>query len=459
MSLDSSITSKFIDACGKDSVLIDQGECWTYSYDNSKQQSCPDLVLLPQQHEQIQHAVRICNEYKIPLTARGRGTGTTGAAVPIQAGVVLSTERMNQILEFDYKNRNVRVEPGVLNVEVQKLATEQNLFWPPDPSSSDYCSIGGNLACNAAGPRAVKYGTCRENTLSLTAVTGTGEMIHTGSATTKGVVGLDLTRLLIGSEGILGIITEARLKLSPKPECINTIRALYKDSTTAIEAVVNVLAQNALPYALEFIDSGSLNLIRINSNLEIDQEAQAMLMIEVDGLIENIQSSTQAVLNSANIAGCMAIQTAADEQQKTELWAARKALSPALRSFAPNKINEDVVVPVTQLPILLTELEKLSSKYGIAIFNFGHAGNGNLHVNLLYDAAKQEEAAKNCLNEVFKLVLKLGGTLSGEHGVGIAKRDYVSQEIDQTTLVLMQKIKQQFDPNGILNPGKTLPRT
>ncbi len=457
MPLDSSISNKFIDACGTDSVLTDQGECWTYGYDNSKQHTCPDLVLLLQHHDQIKQAVKICNEYKIPLTTRGRGTGTTGAAVPIQAGVVLSTERMNQILEFDYQNRNIRVEPGVLNVEVQKQAAEQNLFWPPDPSSSDYCSVGGNLACNAAGPRAIKFGTCRENTLSLTAITGLGETIHTGSATTKGVVGLDLTRLLIGSEGILAIITEARLKLSPKPECINTIRALYKDANAAIDAVINVLAQSTLPYALEFIDSGSLNLIRKNSSLELDNKAQAMLMIEVDGLNENIMTSTQAVLNAANINGCVDIQTAANEQQKKQLWSARKVLSPALRSFAPNKINEDVVVPVTQLPKLLTELQKLSDKYQVAIFNFGHAGNGNLHVNLLYDASKQSDAAKNCLDEVFKLVLKLDGTLSGEHGVGIAKRDYVSQEIDATTLALMKKIKQQFDPNNILNPGKTLP--
>jgi D-lactate dehydrogenase len=364
---------------------------------------------------------------------------------------------MNEILEFDYKNRNIRVEPGVLNIEVQKKAEEHGLFWPPDPSSAEYCSVGGNLACNAAGPRAVKYGTCRENTLSLTAITGAGDTIHTGSATTKGVVGLDLTRLLIGSEGILAIITEARLKLSPKPERINTIRAFYKNSNAAIEAVVSVLAQNALPYALEFIDSGSLNLIRQHSNLDIDTQAQAMLMIEVDGLQNSIDASTQAVLNAANINGCINIQTATDQQQKIELWAARKALSPALRSFAPNKINEDVVVPVTQLPTLLKELEKLSNKHDIAIFNFGHAGNGNLHVNLLYDASNQAETAKTCLSEVFELVLKLGGTLSGEHGVGIAKRDFVSKEIDATTLALMQKIKQQFDPNNILNPGKTLP--
>ena len=459
MAIDSLIANKFIEACGTKSVLTDQSECWPYGYDNSKQHACPDLVVLPITHEQIVQIIQLCNEHAIPLTTRGRGTGTTGAAVPIQGGVVLSTERMNKITAFDYQNKNICVEPGVLNTDVQKQAAEQNLFWPPDPSSADYCSIGGNLACNAAGPRALKYGTCRENTLSIKAVTGSGETIHTGNATTKGVVGLDLTRLLIGSEGTLAIITEARLKLNPKPERINTIRALYKDASTAIKAVVNILTQNALPYALEFIDHGSLNLIRQHTSLEIDQHAQAMLMIEVDGLNESITASTHAILDAANIEGIIDLQTAKDAEQKKQLWAARKALSPALRSFAPNKINEDVVVPVTQLPALLAELEKLSKKYDIAIFNFGHAGNGNLHVNLLYDAVTQDEAASNCLIDVFKCVLKLGGTLSGEHGVGMAKRDFVSQEIDATTLSFMHKIKQQFDPNNILNPGKTLPST
>ena len=457
MPIDSFIENKFIDACGKNSILIDPTECWSYGYDNSKQHACPDLVALPTAHGQIEDIVQICNEFKLPLTTRGRGTGTTGAAVPIRGGVVLSTERMNTILEFDVDNKNMRVEPGVLNTEVQKQAAKNNLFWPPDPSSADYCSVGGNLACNAAGPRAIKYGTCRENTLSIKAVTGNGETIKTGSATTKGVVGLDLTRLLIGSEGTLAIITEARLKLSPKPNYINTIRALFKDTNTAVEAVINILAQNATPYALEFIDHGSLNLIRENSPIKIDPQAQAMLMIEVDGLMESVSASTQSILNAAKVNGLIDIQIAEDSEQKKQLWTARKVLSPALRSFAPNKINEDIVVPVTQLPALLSELNFLSKKYDIAIFNFGHAGNGNLHVNLLYDAQTQAASAKACLNEVFQCVLKLGGTLSGEHGIGIAKLDFINKEIDATTLSYMQKIKQQFDPNNILNPGKSLP--
>ena len=459
MSLDPQISSKFSQACGEQAILTDQSDCWAYGIDHSKQHACPDLVVLPQHIEQIQQCIQICNEYKLPLTTRGRGTGTTGAAVPIHAGIVLSTERMKQILQFDTANRTMRVQAGVLNASVQQAAAEKNLFWPPDPSSAEYCSVGGNLACNAAGPRAVKYGTCRENTLSLSAVTGAGEIIHTGSATTKGVVGLDLTRLLIGSEGILAVITEALLKLSPIAERTDTIRALYSDANAAIQAVVDILGQNALPCALEFIDEGSLNLIRTHSDLDLDNNAKAMLMIEVDGLLNNVDSAVAAISHAANNASCLNIKNASNKQAKKELWSARKTLSPALRSFAPNKINEDVVVPVSELPNLLKDLSSISSKHNIPIFSFGHAGNGKLHVNLLYDGndSKQASAATKCLADVFDSVLRLNGTLSGEHGIGIAKRDFVKKEIGDSELILMQNIKQQFDPNSILNPGKTLP--
>ena len=275
------------------------------------------------------------------------------------------------------------------------------------------------------------------------------------------MVGLDLTRLLIGSEGILAIITEARLKLSPMAERIDTIRALYKDTHSAIDAIVDILAQNAMPCALEFIDHGSLNLIRQQESLNLDPQAKAMLMIEVDGLTETVDASVESILCATDNTGCIEIQNAKDAKQKKDLWSARKALSPALRSFAPNKINEDVVVPVSQLPRLLQQLETLSKKHSIPIFSFGHAGNGNLHINLLYDESniKEATAAQQCLEQVFDLVLKLNGTLSGEHGVGISKRNYISKEIDPAALNLMQKIKQQFDPNNILNPGKTLPDT
>lgn len=459
MSLPSNVVRSFVDACGEGSVLTDQGECWTYGFDNSRQHACPDLVVLPQDSEQIQACVRLCRQFNVPLTTRGRGTNTTGAAVPLRSGIVLSTERMDRILEMDAANRNMRVEPGVLNSTVQVQASEHGLFWPPDPGSADYCTVGGNLACNAAGPRAIKYGTCRENTLEVRAVTGTGNMIRTGSATTKGVVGLDLTRLLIGSEGILAVITEARLKLSVAAERTDTIRASYLDTQSAIDAVVSILAQSALPCALEFIDEGSLNLIRTQEAIPLDSDTKAMLIIEVDGLMQTVDASVAAVLKAARNPGCVDLANASEPRHREELWQARKVLSQALRSFAPSKINEDVVVPVSRLPTLLQELELLAQKFSIPIFNFGHAGNGNIHVNLLYDESDSQQAtsARHCLNEVFDLVLKLDGSLSGEHGVGISKRNWVDRELGPEVLGLMHQIKQQFDPDNILNPDKVLP--
>ena len=459
MSLQPHIVRSFVDACGIQSVLTDHSECWTYGFDNSKQHACPDLVVLPQDSKQIQECVQLCRQFNIPLTTRGRGTNTTGAAVPLHSGIVLSTERMDQILEVDTPNRNMRVEPGILNTTVQKRASEYGLFWPPDPGSADYCTVGGNLACNAAGPRAIKYGTCRENTLEIIAVTGAGNMIRTGSATTKGVVGLDLTRLLIGSEGILAIITEARLKLSAIAERTDTVRACYLDTQSAIDAVICILALNALPCALEFIDEGSLNLIRSQETTALNSNAKAMLIIEVDGLMQTVDANVAAVLRAAKNPGCVDLLNASESRQREDLWRARKVLSQALRSYAPNKINEDVVVPVSRLPTLLRELELLSKKFSISIFNFGHAGNGNIHVNLLYDESdsRQAASARHCLNEIFDLVLRLDGSLSGEHGVGISKRNWVDKEIEPEVLSLMHKIKQQFDPDDILNPGKVLP--
>lgn len=459
MSLSPHVVHSFVDACGKQSVLTDPGECWTYGFDNSRQHACPDLVVLPQDAEQIQACVRLCRQFNIPLTTRGRGTNTTGAAVPLRSGIVLSTERMDRVLEMDEANRNMRVEPGVLNSTVQKQAFEHGLFWPPDPGSADYCTVGGNLACNAAGPRAIKYGTCRENTLEVHAVTGTGDMIRTGSATTKGVVGLDLTRLLIGSEGILAVITEARLKLSAIAERTDTIRASYLDTQSAIDAVVCILAQSALPCALEFIDEGSLDLIRKQEAAPLDSRAKAMLIIEVDGLVQTVDANVAAVLKAAKNSGCIDLLNAGEPRQREELWQARKVLSQALRSFAPSKINEDVVVPVSRLPALLQELELLARKFSIPIFNFGHAGNGNIHVNLLYDESDPHQAtsARHCLDEIFDLVLKLDGSLSGEHGVGISKRNWVDRELGPEVLGLMCRIKRQFDPDGILNPDKVLP--
>ncbi len=443
---------------GTDNLLQDSGDRWPYGYDNSRRHAIPDLVAFAETHEQVHHVVRLCNEYQVPLVPRGRGTGTTGATVPLQGGLVLSLERMTRIIKLDTDNRLVTVEPGVTNQAVQDAAAEAGFFWPPDPTSAAYCTVGGNLGYNSAGPRAVKYGTPRENTLGLWAVTGSGEEIRTGVYTTKGVVGYDLTRLLIGSEGTLGVITRATLKLTPLPQTRRAMRIVYADIHSAADAITRIMAQPVIPCALEFIDDSGLELIRQHADVALPTGAGSLLLLEVDGPEACIEDSVQAIARAAEGENLLEFAVASQDDA-TDLWAARKALSPALRAFAPKKINEDIVVPVSRLPELIQGLKRLSEDFDIRIVNFGHAGNGNIHTNLLVnpDEDRAMERAHRCLEQVFRLVLKLDGTLSGEHGVGLEKRDFVGLEIDPTTLGLMKRIKTQFDPNGILNPGKMFP--
>jgi D-lactate dehydrogenase len=461
VSIDPDVQQQFRDIFSDNNMLTEPADVWPYGYDNSKIHHAPDLVVLPVSHDQIVDCVCLCNRHKIPLTTRGRGTGTTGASVPLKGGVVLSMERMNKIIDFDTGNRSVRVETGITNRELQNFLAQYHFFWAPDPSSADYCTVGGNLACNAAGPRAIKYGTTRENTLQLKAVSGDGKTIITGTRTSKGVVGLDLTRLIIGSEGTLAIISEAELKILPLPSHKILFRCLYESHQTACEAIQQLSAQIHIPCAIEFVDHHAMELIREYGDIDIPESAQAMLMVELDGDQQSLAVSTPLIEQALNNSGLIELKNAATEEDKKELWSARKSLSPILRNFAPDKINEDVVVPVPNLSLLIDALDRLSKQYQIPIVNFGHAGNGNLHVNLLYDAedASQNINAQACLEGVFSEVLKLGGTLSGEHGVGIMKRDYIAQEIGVNEIGLMRRIKKQFDPNGILNPDKSLPLT
>lgn len=456
-----SLLDRLTAVVGSDNVLTDPADRWTYGYDNSRRHAQPDAVAFATAHQQVVEIVRLCNEHEIPLVARGRGTGTCGGAVPLRGGLVLSLERMDRILTMDAPNRLMVVEPGLTNQAAQDEAAKHGLFWPPDPSSAAYCSIGGNLAFNSAGPRAVKYGTPRENVLGLRAVTGNGKEIRAGVRTTKGVVGYDLTRLLIGSEGTLAVITEATLKLTPLAECTRTLQAVYRNMGDVSAAVVRIMGQPSTPRALEFIDAAAIEMIRDYSTADLPQGAGGLLIIEVDGPRGGIDEAVDAVSTAASGEGLLELKTAVTPAQVTALWATRKALSPALRKIAPNKLNEDVVVPITHIPDLLDGLDGLSREFGITIINFGHAGNGNVHVNLLYDTRNPEQAkrAEPCLQRVFELVLKLKGTLSGEHGVGMEKQAYVGLEIDAASLDLMRRIKKQFDPKGILNPGKMFPAT
>ncbi|WP_038053219.1 FAD-binding oxidoreductase [Thioalkalivibrio sp. ALJ1] len=437
--------------------LLDPADCWAYGADNSKLHAAPDAVAFPRDADTVRELVRLCRRLGVPLTSRGRGTGTTGAAVPDHGGLVVSFERMNRILEVDPANRVLIAEPGVTNGEIQQAAGRERFFWPPDPTSSAYCTLGGNLAYNSAGPHAVKYGTPRDNTLGLAAVAGTGEAFRTGVHTTKGVVGYDLTRLLIGSEGTLAVITEATLRLTPQPEATRLIQAVYRTVGDAARAVSRLMARAEVPSALEFMDHSAIAMIRDYApDSPLPREAGAILMIETDGTEAGIEATTTGIRRAAEGEGCLQTLAADTPEEAQALWAVRKALSPALRTVAPKKINEDVVVPVSHIPDLITGLDRLAQEHGIKIVNFGHAGNGNIHVNLLVNPDDPQElaAAERCLDAVFALVLSLDGTLSGEHGIGLVKRPFLARELDPVALGLMAGIKREFDPDNILNPGK-----
>ena len=446
---------------GREDLFAEPGDCWAYGYDNSRRHALPQAVCFARDADQVVELVLLCRRHRVPLIPRGRGTGTTGATVPLRGGIVLSLERMRGRLEIDPANRLARVSPGFTNQELQAAAAAHGFFWPPDPTSSAVSTIGGNLAYNSAGPRAVKYGTPRENTLGLRAVTGAGELLRTGVSTTKGVVGYDLTRLLIGSEGTLAVITEATLRLTPLAEARRTLQAVYADIHAAAAAVSRIMAQPVTPCALEFMDGTAIAMVRDYSDLGLPAEAGALLMIEVDGPAAGIDAAAAQVADAAGGSGCLVVERAATDADVERLWRTRKALSPALRNVAPKKINEDVVVPVSRMPDLIGGLEKLAQRFGVPIVNFGHAGNGNIHVNLLVDPddPAQMAAAEPCLDAVFTLVLSLEGSLSGEHGVGWVKRDFVERELDPVALRLMTAIKAQFDPDNILSPGVALPGT
>jgi D-lactate dehydrogenase len=439
-----------------DALAVGEAERIAYSYDNSRRHALPDAVVFPTEHAQVEALMQACRAHGVPVIARGRGTNTTGATVPVAGGVVVSFERMNRIVRIDPDNRLAVVEPGVLNADLQKALAPHGFFWPPDPSSAPWCSVGGNLACNSAGPRAVKYGAPRENTLGLRAVAGSGEGFRCGTYTSKGATGYDLTRLLIGSEGTLALITEATLKLTPKPSAVRTLRATYRDVGSAARAVARIMAQPVTPCALEFIDDVALKLAHAHGGDSVPL-AGAMLMIEVDGEPATLDSAVDAVAVAARGEGLEELRVAQSADETRALWAARKALSPAQRTISPNKINEDVVVPVSHLPALVDGIKRFAAKHDVLIVTFGHAGNGNLHVNLLPRDDAERERAHACLAEVFALVIELEGTLSGEHGIGLAKREFMPLAVPATTLELMRNVKAAFDPDGILNPGKLLP--
>jgi glycolate oxidase len=416
-----------------------------------------DLVLLPADTSAIAAIARLCNERRVPLVVRGAGTGYTGGAVPVHGGVVLSMERLNRILEIDDDNLLAVVQPSVITRDLQDAVEARGLFYPPDPASLKQSSLGGNVAECAGGPRAVKYGTTKRYVLALEAVLPTGEVIRTGSKAVKNVVGYDLTQLLVGSEGTLAIITEITLRLVPKPAVQATLQATFASIEAAVDAVSRVLASRVVPATVEIIDQESLAAVERRLNRPVAPAGtNAMLIVEVDGVPGGVAEEAERVLEACRQAGALTVARAQDDAERERIWEARRELSFALRALAPRKINHDLVVPRGRVPQLFALVRRVRDKYRLLIPCFGHAGDGNIHVNLMVDPGNADEMRRAAAaeRELFEGVVALEGSISGEHGIGFSKAPFLTLELSADTIALMQRVKLAFDPNQILNPGK-----
>lgn len=453
--MDSISEKRILQAVGKKFFSRDEADRFLYSYDATAGKSLPDAVVRAHSPEQIAALLRLATELRIPVTPRGGGSGMTGGAIPVSGGIVLVMSEMNRILDIDTDNLVARAEPGVVTADFHRAVEVLGLFYPPDPASSAFCTLGGNLAECAGGPRAVKYGVTRDYVLGLEAVLPTGEIIRTGVQTMKGVVGYDLTRLIVGSEGTLAVITAMTLRLLPLPESIRTLSVIFDDIHQAAETVSEIIRKGLVPRTIEYLDQAAILCAEKQIPGQLPLDAGAMLLIEVDGRKpETLVMAEEIAVLCRQMGG--KVRIAATKEEAAGLWAARKAVSPALFMYGPHKINEDIVVPRSKIPAVVEKIEELKEKTGLMMVSFGHAGDGNIHFNIMLDKsdAKALRRAEWAVKELFSHVLFLGGTLSGEHGVGTSKQPYFDMEIGPAEKALMLRLKKAFDPAGILNPGK-----
>lgn len=459
--MDKKLIAQFSQIVGPDNIMHEDLDLFTYSYDASFlpliPAALPDLALKPHSTEEVAEIMKLAKQYGLPVVARGLGSGRTGGSVPLQGGIVLCLDEMTKILEFDDKNLTVTVEPGVKTHDIYLYCAQRGLFYPPDPSSVKHSTIGGNIAENAGGPRAVKYGVTGNYVMGLEVVLADGSVLRTGGKMIKNATGYDLTRLFVGSEGTLGIITQATLKLIPMPKMRRTVQVLFDSLDGACLAVSRAIRSGAIPAAAELMDHISLQAVVKFRKFEMDPKVQAGVIFEFDGDSEN--SLTEQIGETERLCaecGSLKFRIALTQEEEDELWSLRRGLSSSVASLAPNRIAEDISVPRSALPEIVKRLREIAAKYDFPMAIYGHAGDGNLHPSLLVDLSLPgvKEKVEKAVGEIFKAALAVGGTLSGEHGIGITKKSYITDALGETGVATIRGIKKALDPTGILNPGK-----
>lgn len=443
---------------GPDHLMTTRDAMVGYSSDATKLEFIPDAVVFPGNDKEISQILLLATREGFPVIPRGAGSGMSGGALAVNGGVVMAMNRFDRIFTIDQDNLIAKVEPGVITGHFQEAVENVDLFYPPDPASANISTIGGNVAESAGGLRAMKYGVTRDYVLGLTVVLPTGEIIKTGVETVKGVAGYDLTRLIIGSEGTLAVITAITLRLIPRPEAKKTMIAFFPDVFTAVKTVSHIIRSKIVPAILELMDRLCLDCVREGMSLDIPSDAGAMLLIEVDGNKVLVDQEAEKIKEVCEEGRAIKFEPASGREEATQIWEARRKVSPSLYKLRPHKISEDIVVPRSRMAELVVYLDELERRYGLPIPAFGHAGDGNIHVNIMLDKknSREVENAHVLIKALFEKAIQMGGTITGEHGIGVTKAPYLGMEISTPGLGLMSRIKKAFDPKGILNPGKIL---
>jgi glycolate oxidase len=439
----------------KERFLDEKIDRLQYAYDATQKIYLPDCVVLPKTTQEVSSILSFANQNKIAVTPRGCASGFSGGALNVVGGIALSMELMNSIIEIDLDNLIATVEPGVVNYDLQLALKPYGLFFPPDPSSWKFSSIGGNIAENAGGPKAVKYGVTKDWVLGLEVVLADGSIINVGSKNVKDVAGYNLTQLFVGSEGTLGVITKALLKLHPQPQATQTMQATFSNMELAAKTVSDIIKNKIIPSSLEFVDHQAILTVENSMKVGLPIDADAILIIEVEGSKFQIKEDLEKI-EQICIKNGAKVKIAHSLEEEESIWLARRSISPTLKRIADGKLNEDIVVPRSKIAEMIKKTQEIAKKFNVMIVNFGHAGDGNIHTNIMYNTKDKDEEKRafKAMDEVFNECLKLGGSISGEHGIGITKQDYLERQVGKRNVELYKQIKLAFDPNNILNPHK-----